>query len=180
MAQLDSPFIFTGEPWLLDRRLGPGGFGPADVNRVGPVAFGADFALGPFPCSGLDPREQAGLPVASANEIFDIYTGGQGYVSNLVNTGPSPACDLATGFTANQLDAALLLDELIPATVIFRAGREVVSDAVRTRIRLDGPLDDRVNVCLSPSFQPAGTPGVLEIANDLIGYMEVKEMERPR
>ncbi|RME41672.1 MAG: hypothetical protein D6796_15560, partial [Caldilineae bacterium] len=52
LAKLDTPFLFSGLPWLLDRRLSPGGCdGPCEA---------APQPLDPFPFSGLDPRTQAG------------------------------------------------------------------------------------------------------------------------
>jgi len=60
------PHIFTGAPWLLDRRLGTGGHGE-EFPPVSPAVLGQElgtgtdpntlkgFQLNPFPLSGLDP-----------------------------------------------------------------------------------------------------------------------------
>jgi hypothetical protein len=60
---LDTPFSFTGIPWNLDRRLGPGGCdGPCE---------GTVQPLDPFPFEGLamDPRTQASSrPVGAYND----------------------------------------------------------------------------------------------------------------
>jgi hypothetical protein len=58
LNRVDTPFIFSGIPWLLDRNLGPGGW-----DGSGPAA------LDPFPTSFLDPRTQAFLP-ANADRVF--------------------------------------------------------------------------------------------------------------
>jgi hypothetical protein len=65
---IQTPLIFEGEPWNLDRRLGPGGCGnvPGDCGSPAP--------LDPFPYSGLDPAgEAAGFPPASVNEPRAFY-----------------------------------------------------------------------------------------------------------
>ena len=78
MSEIDlnltnSPTIFDGIPWNLDRRLGPAGClnnGGCEAGAVGDPAF----ALDPFPFSGLDPRTQAsGLPTGSySNPTFSL------------------------------------------------------------------------------------------------------------
>src|SRR6185369_3964210 len=56
---LNTPVIFEGIPWNLDRRLSPGGClkngGVCEPDPPG----SAGFALDPFPYTGLDPRLQA-------------------------------------------------------------------------------------------------------------------------
>lgn len=67
---LATPFIFSGEPWLLDRRLGPAGCdGPCETTPQ---------PLDPFPYSGLDPRTQAGspgVPFGARNRILSSLGG---------------------------------------------------------------------------------------------------------
>jgi len=61
---LSTPTIFEGIPWLLDRRLSPGGC-QAPAAPGAPVGCESSAQpLTPFPFSGLDPRSQA------ANTIF--------------------------------------------------------------------------------------------------------------
>ena len=48
---IPTPFLFEGEPWNLDRRLGPGGCEGA--------CGGTRQPLDPFPSSGLHPSQQA-------------------------------------------------------------------------------------------------------------------------
>jgi len=49
-ANLALPFSFEGVPWLLDRRLGPGGCSGGSCEP-------AQKPLCPFPASGMDPRQ---------------------------------------------------------------------------------------------------------------------------
>ncbi len=51
------PMVFAGSPWLLDRRLGPGGCdGPAACGDLGLTPVGSqNMGLQPFPFSGFDP-----------------------------------------------------------------------------------------------------------------------------
>jgi hypothetical protein len=49
-ANLALPFSFEGVPWLLDRRLGPGGCSGGSCEPI-------PTPLCPFPASGLDPRQ---------------------------------------------------------------------------------------------------------------------------
>jgi hypothetical protein len=90
VAAAATPFIFTGIPWNLDRRLGPGGCGEAPCEPTDP-ANPFKYALSPFPFSGLDPRTQAatppgvlpsfpGVPVNVANKILSYYPFGAGNV----------------------------------------------------------------------------------------------------
>jgi hypothetical protein len=90
VAAAATPFIFTGTPWNLDRRLGPGGCGDGPCEPTDP-ANPFKYALSPFPFSGLDPRTQAGTPpgvlpsfpgVPSnvANKILSYYPFGAGNV----------------------------------------------------------------------------------------------------
>jgi hypothetical protein len=69
------PFIFEGIPWLLDRRLGPGGCenDPNSPISCQTVATSENvMRLDPFPYSGLDPRGQASaLPIRDS--ILSYY-----------------------------------------------------------------------------------------------------------
>src|SRR5690349_271021 len=57
---LDTPFSFSGLPWNLDRRLGPGGCnGPCETTAQ---------PLDPFPFEIIDPRTQAPVPTAPYND----------------------------------------------------------------------------------------------------------------
>ena len=57
---LDTPFSFSGLPWNLDRRLGPGGCnGPCETTMQ---------PLSPFPAELIDPRTQAGVPTGPYND----------------------------------------------------------------------------------------------------------------
>src|SRR6185369_5296364 len=73
---LDTPRMFEGIPWNLDRRLSPsgclkaGGCEPLGSSHLG------TFALDPFPYTGLDPRLQAeflvaGLPGGTPKVAFN-------------------------------------------------------------------------------------------------------------
>jgi fibronectin type 3 domain-containing protein len=57
---LDTPFSFSGLPWNLDRRLGPGGCnGPCETSPQ---------PLSPFPFEIIDPRTQAPVPTGPYND----------------------------------------------------------------------------------------------------------------
>lgn len=57
---MQTPLSFSGIPWMLDRRLSPGGcIGNCEA---------AQQPLSPFPFEGLDPRTQAGLPTGAYND----------------------------------------------------------------------------------------------------------------
>ncbi|HZI46461.1 MAG TPA: fibronectin type III domain-containing protein, partial [Pyrinomonadaceae bacterium] len=57
---LDTPFSFSGIPWNLDRRLGPGGCnGPCETTPQ---------PLDPFPFEIIDPRTQAPVPTGPYND----------------------------------------------------------------------------------------------------------------
>lgn len=57
---MQTPFSFSGIPWMMDRRLSPGGCIGNCEAAVQP--------LSPFPFEGLDPRTQAGLPTGPYND----------------------------------------------------------------------------------------------------------------
>lgn len=57
---MQTPFSFSGIPWMMDRRLSPGGcIGNCEA---------ATQPLSPFPFEGFDPRTQAGLPTGTYND----------------------------------------------------------------------------------------------------------------
>jgi len=59
---LQTPYIFTGEQWNMDRRLGPGGCdGACETTAAVPIGH-PSMRLDPFPFSDLDPGTQAGVP----------------------------------------------------------------------------------------------------------------------
>ena len=60
---LQTPLIFAGTPWALDRRLGPGGGCDGELSCDTLTAIGdQSMSLDPFPYSDLDPGTQAGPP----------------------------------------------------------------------------------------------------------------------
>jgi len=61
LNELQTPLIFSGAPWNLDRRLGPGGGCDGEVSCDTVTAIGdPDMSLNPFPFSDLDPGTQNG------------------------------------------------------------------------------------------------------------------------
>jgi len=71
LGGLQTPLIFTGEPWLLDRRLGPDGCRGTCESTPQP--------LDPWPWDGgLDPRTQnppaVGVPTSVADRILSYVT----------------------------------------------------------------------------------------------------------
>jgi len=58
---LDTAYIFSGAPWNLDRRLGPGGGCDGELSCDTVTAIGdPSMSLDPFPFSDLDPGTQNG------------------------------------------------------------------------------------------------------------------------
>jgi len=63
LNNLQTPLIFAGVPWNLDRRLGPGGGCDGEGSCDTVTAIGdPSMSLDPFPYSALDPGLQAGNP----------------------------------------------------------------------------------------------------------------------
>ena len=61
LNELQTPLIFSGAPWNLDRRLGPGGGCDGEVSCDTVTVIGdPDMSLNPFPFSDLDPGTQNG------------------------------------------------------------------------------------------------------------------------
>jgi hypothetical protein len=50
------PFVLEGLPWLLDRRVGPGGCAAASCEPLATFAIGT-LAAAPFPISGFTPDD---------------------------------------------------------------------------------------------------------------------------
>ena len=63
-------FIFAGEPWNLDRRLGPGGCIDDNLDNDCDMTDPTQLSLDPFPYSFLDPREQATLPGFTRDRVL--------------------------------------------------------------------------------------------------------------
>ena len=78
LNRVQTPLIFAGEPWNLDRRLGPGGCDGACGSTPQP--------LDPFPFSGLDPRAQAAVP--DGNRILTYFPNGLGGATALLAWPP--------------------------------------------------------------------------------------------
>lgn len=77
---LATPFVFTGLPWNLDRRLAPGGCdGPCE---------GSPQPISPFPLSGLNPV--ANLPLPVADEPFSFFPFGPADVMDPGALAPAP------------------------------------------------------------------------------------------
>jgi Big-like domain-containing protein len=92
---LGTPFLFSGLPWAMDRRLSPGGC--IDTDGDGLVDCEATpQPLDPFPYEGLDPRTQAGLPLGS---YFDTnFTASQlSRLSNRILSYVSPSLGTFNG-----------------------------------------------------------------------------------
>jgi len=67
LGALNNPFNFEGVPWLLDRRVGPGGCNGNCEQQQQPLC--------PFPLSGLDPRNQSAvaLPASVLNKPISFF-----------------------------------------------------------------------------------------------------------
>ncbi len=98
LNRVNTPFLFEGLPWNLDRRLSPSGCLDGSGEPGGGNCDGQRQALFPFPASSLDPRTQATLPVGpyadpnyTASVLSDVrdrvlsyvtQTGGSGFNFN--------------------------------------------------------------------------------------------------
>ena len=71
---VNTPFSFSGLPWLLDRRLSPGGCLDTDGDGTADCET-TPQPLDPFPFEALDPRTQAAIPAgAYADPTFTAST----------------------------------------------------------------------------------------------------------
>ena len=97
----NNPFIFAGETWNLDRRLGPGGCEDNDLNGFcdSQVPLG-ELGLDPFPISGLDPRMQARIPVWSQERVFAHHPFGPDDFAPYPPLNPPDPALLAFAFAA--------------------------------------------------------------------------------
>jgi len=77
---LATPFIFTGQPWLIDRRLGPGGCQDDDENGLcDSTAPMGELRLDPFPYSALDAISQVvSLPPPNIDRVYHYWPFGPG------------------------------------------------------------------------------------------------------
>ena len=74
---LQTPFIFAGEPWNMDRRLGPGGGCDGEITCDTGTAIGdSSMSLDPFPFSDLNPGTQVGPPGGGGVPV--VYGGQSG------------------------------------------------------------------------------------------------------
>jgi len=72
---LMTPFTFAGEPWNMDRRLGPGGCIDTTGDGV-PDCEATPQPLDPFPFSGFDPRTEVNALIGQGvdpNRIFAFF-----------------------------------------------------------------------------------------------------------
>lgn len=85
---LFTPISFSGIPWLLDRRLSPGGCIDTDGNNIVDCEE-APQPLTPFPYEGIDPRTQSSLPSAVYNDpnfTASALTNSQNRMFSFVNS----------------------------------------------------------------------------------------------
>ena len=127
-------FIFSGEPWNLDRRLGPGGCDDDDTNGVcdSTLPLG-EHGLDPFPISGMEPRTQADLPGFSQDRVFAHHPFGTTdfapyppvhqpdpvFLSFAFAAPPGNRCGVPNEVPVAQADAAgLVTDEDTPLLIL--------------------------------------------------------------
>jgi len=79
LNNLQTPYIFAGVPWNLDRRLGPGGGcdGELSCDTTTPIGD-PSMRLNPFPFSDLEPGTQAGAPSPGGTGVPVVYAGQNG------------------------------------------------------------------------------------------------------
>ena len=106
---MQTPLFFSGIPWNLDRRLGPGGCDDTVPGTCGPRA-----ALDPFPYEQLDPRTQTNLPLGLYNDL--VYTSAPlSDVRNRIFTYVDASGRAAGDNTVLVLNPVLNLNTLDPA-----------------------------------------------------------------
>lgn len=112
------PFMFSGIPWNLDRRLSPQGC--IDINNDGTVdCETTPQPLDPFPFEGFDPRTQATMPTASYNDPNFTATS----LSNVRNrilsyvTAITPTAQRPDGFNFNGNNTLLTWPPTDPAAI---------------------------------------------------------------
>lgn len=120
---IQTPFIFAGQPWNLDRRLGPGGSEGANPGSAQP--------LDPFPYSGLDPRTQAGTSLnvlfgtTIANRIFAFVTNpgaNDGVLGGTLAWPPAdPPAEAITVAPVVELACPLVPDGFVEVLKVSRA-----------------------------------------------------------
>ncbi len=66
---LQTPTIFEGIPWAVDRRLSPGGCLDALGQPGGTICDATVQRMTPFPSAELDPRIQASVPTTAYNDL---------------------------------------------------------------------------------------------------------------
>jgi len=84
LAAFETPFSFAGVPFMMDRRLSPGGCdGPCEGTRQ---------PLAPFPASGLHPTTQVTMPLSTQNMPLSFFPfGPNDHFGNLVPVPMPPA-----------------------------------------------------------------------------------------
>jgi hypothetical protein len=189
VASLSTPLIFTGIPWNLDRRLGPGGCGAGPCEPTD-AANPFRFALNPFPFSGLDPRTQAGtppgvlpsfpgVPANVANKILSFHPFGPSDVFPWDNAtlvppaqgiSPTPAVN-QVAVPANSPVAGVTLASSLPnpqaggASVTFTAAAIGTTGSYeyefQGRLAGAGPFSIAKNYSPDPAWtwETAGIPG---------------------
>ncbi len=127
LDKLADPFIFSGVPWNLDRRLGPGGCLDADgAGLCSPADPVGGLVLDPFPFSTLDPRTQANPPVFAADRIFSFFPFATADVMSWPPATPDPAA-LTFAFAAAPGSRCTIPNDL-PVAQNDGAGGTIATD----------------------------------------------------
>lgn len=157
LGAVQTPFIFAGEPWNLDRHLAPGGCdGPCEASPQ---------PLDPFPYSGLDPRTQAAVPVATRDRILAFYPFGGGDRLAWPPLDPLPQGVLATpqvslSCQATPTDHAPVFSSVAPVTATVAAAYGYPVQAF--------DLDPGDSLAFSLDLAPAGM--TIDPASGLIAW----------
>jgi hypothetical protein len=161
LNKLNTPLIFEGIPWNLDRRLSPSGcLNSAGVPGPCPAGAMGTFALDPFPFSGLDPRTQAdfavvglgtgGLPTGSYND--PVFTASSltsvrnrifSYVDGTIGRPNGNATVLPYALGTFPADPGLIPINPTPALSIFPPIAD--EDAATTSIGVSKTVDVLLN-----------------------------------
>jgi hypothetical protein len=158
MSEIDlnltnTPTIFDGIPWNLDRRLGPSGcLNNNGACEAGPVGSAA-FALDPFPFSGLDPRTQAsGLPTGPySNPTFSLGTLASvrdrifSYVDSVSGKFNGTVLPCGTGIFPANCPADPPLISIIPTPLLNMYPPIVVGDSATTTTGVPVAIDVLAN-----------------------------------
>lgn len=140
LASFAQPLSFDGMPWLMDRRISPGGCDGQCESTAQP--------LDPFPIANFDPRTQAQVPPSTANRILTFFTTINGVLTpQLLSWPPIDRC----GATPNAPPTA------VNDTATTPAGTALAIDVLANDTDPNGNLLASTVAIVTPPIAAAGT-----------------------